>query len=320
MAKIDKGEECIVSAAMFFQRKRVIVLLAVLCTFLWGCAYPAVKLGYRLLGIPSGDMAGQMVFAGLRFSLAGIAGLILSLMLRRKMPLPAEKSQWNGILLLGILQTGIQYFFFYVGLAHTTGVRGSIFNTTSTFMTVLLTGVVLRKTDPLTPRKLVGCGLGLSGAVLINLNGPLAAPFTLLGDGFVLLSAASLAVGALLTKTITRKIDPLLLTGWQLFVGGALLLGAGLALGGRITQWSGKAAALLAFMVFISTAAFTLWTYLLKYNQVSSITVFNSLVPIFGVTLSGLVLGEAFLSPTSLAALALVCLGIFIVNYAKKEK
>ena len=307
------------SAADFFRRKQVIVLLAVLCTFLWGCAYPAVKLGYSLLGIPSGDMAGQMVFAGLRFSLAGVAGLILSLLLRRRPPLP-EKGQWPGILLLGALQTGIQYFFFYVGLAHTTGVRGSIFNTTSTFMTVLLTGLVFRKADPLTPRKLIGCALGLSGAVLINLNGPLAAPFTLLGDGFVLLSAASLAVGALLTKSITRNTDPLLLTSWQLLFGGILLLGAGLGLGGRITQWSGKAAALLAFMVFISTAAFTLWTYLLKYNAVSSITVFNSLVPIFGVALSGLVLGEAFLSFTSLAALALVCLGIFVVNYSKKAK
>ena len=302
----------------FFQRKQVIVLVAVFCTFLWGCAYPAVKLGYSLLGIASGDMAGQMVFAGLRFSLAGVAALVLAACLKRKLPLP-EKSQWPGILMLGALQTGIQYFFFYVGLAHTTGVRGSIFNTTSTFMTVLLTGLVFRRTDPLTPRKLIGCALGLSGAVLINLNGPLAAPFTLLGDGFVLLSAASLAVGALMTKAFTQNSDPLLLTGWQLFVGGVLLLGAGFVLGGRITQWSGKAAALLAFMVFISTAAFTLWTYLLKYNQVSSITVFNSLIPIFGVTLSGLVLGEKFLSLTSIAALALVCLGILVVNYSGKK-
>jgi drug/metabolite transporter (DMT)-like permease len=51
-----------------------------------------------------------------------------------------------------------------------------------------------------------------------------------------------------------------------------------------------------------------------KHNRVGMVTVFNFLVPIFDVLLSALFLGETVLAWRNLIALALVCLGIWLVT------
>jgi drug/metabolite transporter (DMT)-like permease len=75
---------------------------------------------------------------------------------------------------------------------------------------------------------------------------------------------------------------------------------------------------LLVYLVILSSAAFSLWTTLLKYNRVSMITVFNFMVPIFGTLLSALFLNESFLEWKNALALLLVCLGIWLVT--KEDK
>lgn len=312
MAEID--------TVRFYQNRRNMVLLAVVCTFLWGCAFPAVKAGYSLFAIGGEDVAGQMVFAGVRFFTAGLVTLALSWAAEKRPPL-LTRQQIPGGILLGLMQTGLQYFFFYVGLAHTTGTRGSILNATSTFMTVLMVGILWRTKEPLTGRKVLGCLLGFGGVVLVNLGGGMAEQtFTLLGEGFVLLSAFSSAVAALMTKAFAQSTSPMTLTGWQLSIGGFVLLAAGLFMGGTLRNGGPKGFLLLAFMVMISTAAFSIWTALLKHNPVSQVSVYNFLIPVFGTALSGLVLGEGFPGFGGLAALALVCLGIVAVNGAARKQ
>ena len=53
-------------------RPWVVGLAASFCCLLWGSAFPAVKIGYQLLGIGGEDSAAQIVYAGLRFFIAGI--------------------------------------------------------------------------------------------------------------------------------------------------------------------------------------------------------------------------------------------------------
>ena len=56
-----------------FLKKTVIVcLLAMICCVLWGSAFPGIKIGYKLWNIDIKDMASQIVFAGVRFFLAGV--------------------------------------------------------------------------------------------------------------------------------------------------------------------------------------------------------------------------------------------------------
>ena len=67
-------------------------------------------------------------------------------------------------------------------------------------------------------------------------------------------------------------------------------------------------------MAFLSAAAFTVWTMLLKYNPASKIAVYNFLIPIFGTTFSVMFLNESIFNLRSLLALILACAGIYIVN------
>ena len=67
-------------------------------------------------------------------------------------------------------------------------------------------------------------------------------------------------------------------------------------------------------MALLSTVAFSLWSMLLKYNQVGQVAIFGFSIPIFGSLLSALILGEKLFSLQNLAALALVSAGILVVN------
>jgi drug/metabolite transporter (DMT)-like permease len=60
------------------------------------------------------------------------------------------------------------------------------------------------------------------------------------------------------------------------------------------------------------------WAQLLKHNPVGKISVYCFLNPVFGVILSGIILGDEFMNLNTLAALVLVSLGVYIVNRPQK--
>ncbi len=297
-----------------FSRPRNVVLLATLCCLLWGSAYPAIKGGYALLDIARSDTAAQLAFAGWRFLLAGGLLLVIARLMGKRVWALAP-AQWGQLGLLGLAQTTLQYVFFYVGLAHTTGVKGSILNATGTFFSVLLAHW-LYANDRLNRRKALGCAVGFAGVMVVNLRGAqgLDASFTLLGEGFIVIAAFVLSAASIYGKRLSQRIDPMVMTGWQLGLGGLVLLLAGLAGGGAITGWSAGSLALLGYMAVLSAVAFALWAALLKHNRVGQVTVFNFLIPVFGALLSALFLGEAVLEWRNLAALVMVCGGIWLVT------
>ena len=57
-----------------------IALLACLCCFLWGSATPAIKIGYEWFGVGADDIASRILFAGVRFVIAGILTAILEVL------------------------------------------------------------------------------------------------------------------------------------------------------------------------------------------------------------------------------------------------
>lgn len=76
---------------------------------------------------------------------------------------------------------------------------------------------------------------------------------------------------------------------------------------------------MLVYLAMISAVAYSLWGILLKYNPISRVAVFGFMNPVIGVILSAIVLDEKdTLGVTSVIALILVCIGIYIVNRAPK--
>ena len=297
----------------FFSNRKVVFLLASLCCLLWGSAYPAIKNGYAMFAIATDDVSSKMVFAGYRFVFAGLLLLIMALLTKRDI----FNLSWKNlreITTLGLTQTSIQYVFFYVGLAYTTGVKGSIMNATGTFFSVLLAHFIYHN-DRLSLNKVIGCLIGFAGVMVVNFSQDLLDfHFTLLGEGFVVIAAFVLSAATIYGKKISRNMDSIILTGYQLAIGGVVLTAVGYATGGSLTGFTLKSTALLSYTALLSSVAFALWTILLKYNRVGLVTIFNFLVPIFGAILSAIFLGESILEWKNVIALALVCSGIWLVT------
>lgn len=296
-----------------YQTRSGVFALATLCCILWGSAYPAIKNGYALLHIAPSDIASQMLFAGWRFALAGAILLMVATAMKKQI-LALSRRQMGQVALLGLTQTAIQYVFFYVGLAHASGVKSSIMNATGVFFSVVLAHFIYAN-DRLSARKLLGCAVGFLGVVVVNLGGgALGFDFSLLGEGFVIIAAFVLAAASIYGKRLSASMDPMVMTGWQLLVGGLILTGVGMAGGGRLEGFNPQSGALLLYMALLSSVAFAVWSLLLKHNPVGMIAAFNFLVPVFGVALSAIFLGESLLRWSYLAALALVCGGIWLVT------
>lgn len=103
-------------AQKFFSKPWVLVLTAVLCCVLWGSAFPAIKTGYAYFSIDSADHGAQILFAGLRFTLAGLLVIAFECVRRRKFLIPSRKDL-PAIGILSLAQTSLHYIFFYLGLS-----------------------------------------------------------------------------------------------------------------------------------------------------------------------------------------------------------
>ena len=286
---------------------RQLYLPAILCTALWGSAAPCVKRGYELFAVSADAPFSQLVFAGWRFALAGMLVLLVTgLKGHRIVP---KRDEIKPILAISLFQSMLQYVCYYIGLSGTTGTKGSVLSGTQTFFALLLAHC---------RRKTLGCICGFAGVLALGLGG--LNGFNLTGDGLVLLSAVSAGAGALVSRIYTPGRDPMLLTGWQLLIGGCFLLGVGTAGGGALGRVTLGGVLLLGYMIALSAAAFTIWTALLGKFPVGKVSLFGFLIPVFGTLFSALVLGENIFTVRNLAALVLVSGGIAVANSTSTKK
>lgn len=305
-----------------FMRKTAVVCMgAFLCCLLWGSAFPCIKIGYEMMKIPPDAVSSQILYAGYRFTLAGVLVIALGSIGSRRFLHPT-KASIGKVFCLSSLQTVAQYLLFYIGLAHTSGVKASIIEALNVFVAILAASILFRQ-EKLTVQKIMGCIAGFIGVAVININGSgFDMSMSFLGEGFIFLSTAAYAFSSVLLKRYSKTENPVMLSGYQFLAGGIAMSICGYAAGGRVTGFTPASAALLIYMACISAVAYTLWGLLLKYNPISRVAVFGFMNPVFGVILSAWLLGEhkQAAGVRSVLALLLVCMGIFVVNYKKEDK
>ena len=304
-----------------FQSPLILTFIALLCCALWGSATPAIKTGYKLLQVEG--VSSIMLFAGIRFFLAGIFTVIIFSITRRKFLFP-KKENFGRIMIVASVQTVIQYIFFYLGLAYTSGVKGTIASGSGAFFAVLIASLIFRQ-EKLTVKKIIACVIGFIGIVLINLNGLTFSsdPLDLMGVAFVLLSAIALSFSSVLIKKYSAYEDPVTISGYQFIIGGFFMILIGLVFGGEIDLSNAFGVLDLIYLSLLSAVAYSLWGILLKHNPVSKVTVFNFTTPVFGVLLTMLLLpGESSsVNPINLViTLLLISSGILLLNYKKVDK
>ena len=253
--------------------------------------------------------------------LAGLMTIVFGSVLARKLLIP-KKESWKSILTLSLVQTVGQYYFFFMALANTSGVRGSIINASGNFIAILFAAFIFRF-EKMTLRKMAGCLVGMAGILLILGGGQAlmaGGRVTLAGEGAMLMADFFYAASGCLIKIFSRSENPVTLSGYQFMIGGLILFAVGSLMGGHLIFYTSGCVLNLLYMGFISAGAYTLWGVLLKYNPVSRVSILGFINPVMGVLLSAMFLGEgkeAF-SFTGLLALLLVSAGIIIVNTSKK--
>jgi drug/metabolite transporter (DMT)-like permease len=297
----------------------VVCGLALICCALWGSAFPCVKLGYAMFRIPAAAAASQILFAGMRFSLAGLLVLVLGSLLQKRPLIPKNLRTLGRAGKLSVFQTILQYIFFYIGLANTTGVKASIIEGANVFIAILVASLIFHM-EKFTVPKIIGCAAGFAGVVIVNLNGAgLDFHMTFRGEGLILLSTVAYSFSSVLMKRYSREEDPVTLSGWQFFFGGLFMMAVGFLCGGKIGPVQGGGGPMLLYLALISAVAYTLWGILLQYNPVSRVAVFGFMNPVLGVVFSAWLLqeGEQAFGWRSLAALILICIGIVLVNRAQ---
>lgn len=301
----------------FWSGKVGLILGALICNFLWGSAIPAVTQGYQLLAIET-SVGGQMLFAGVRFAVSGIAILFFWAFTQRQ-ALPLTPSTLKDSARLCLLWTVGQYACYYVGMAHATGVSASIIQGFEVFVTLLL-GALCFHSEALTARKVAGSLIGVAGIALFSGGGTVG--FSWMGEGLLAAGTVFASAASQLLAKYSKHSDPIVLAGAQFVLGGLVLAVLGLSLGGQLALATPAAWGILAWLILVSSVAYGLWSYLIATHPVSSVVVWSFTLPVFGVLLSLVLLGDQGnpFGLTSALAVALLCLGIWLVDADASKK
>lgn len=297
-----------------FSKPPIRVLTAVLCTLLWGSAYPLIKLGYEKMDIVT--IPDKLMFAGVRYVAAGLM-LFVFLLVFSGRSLVIEKSRISLVVLYGLVQTGFMYFLNYMGLSYTTATKTSVLTALSAFLAVVLSPLFF-KNEKITFLKIIGCLIGIGGVMIVNM-GFLSGSFSFTGEGLIIIAMILNTFGGFIGKTAGRG-NPFGASTYQLFIGGTFLCIIAFIFGSRL-RFNYEGMLITLFLALVSSGAFSLWCVLLTCNDASKIMVFNLLIPLFGALFSFLILGEReIFDPLYIVSLIMISTGIILVNYEKKPE
>ncbi|WP_020061153.1 DMT family transporter [Bacillus sp. 123MFChir2] len=304
-------------AERFFTHPLGVFVAALSATFLWGSAFPFIKLSYVQLDIQPHEVGEQILFAGYRFFLAGMMLLFFFKLLGRNVSF--QKGTTKQLVQIGLFQTFLQYVCFYIGLSYSTGIEGAVISGTSSFFQIVFAHF-LYKDDSLNMRKIIGVSIGFCGVVLVNIpKGDMNFHF---GIGELLLLGAAMlySYGNILAKEGSKTMDVGYMTAYQMIIGSLGLLFIGIFQVGLMPfTFHMQTLLMLLYLSFLSAAGFCIWNTVMKYNKIGKVSMYMFFIPVFGVILSSLILGEAIHSFV-LFGLACVATGIIIVNRTRSER
>lgn len=302
----------------YLTKKWIVICIAIFCSILWGSAFPVLKVSYEEMHMAADDTIAKIVLAGMRFLLAGLL-LLVGLFIWKRKALLVTKRQLLFLAIFGLIQTALQYFFFYNGLAKTSGMQGAILVSSGTFFTIILAHFFY-KNDRLNLAKTIGLIAGFSGIIAANWGQEFQLGFQLTGEGFMILSALTGAIGTIMAKEMAVGIHPFALTGWQLTIGSLLMLFVGVPqLQQNAIVFTPFGWGLLIYSAILSATAFALWYSILKYNKAGEISIYKFVTPVSGAILSAMFISGEQFNIYIIIGLLLVAIGIVSVNYRKPK-
>ena len=291
------------------------VLLASLCQALWGVVFPVIKKSYELFSISG--VGSTLLFASIRFMIAGVILLLLDTFMEKRFPV-LDKKGYASVFMLGTIQTGLAYAFQYIAMISASSINCSILNGTGVIFSTIIAHFI-SKDDKMNGRKALGGVLGFIGVLVCFLWGGKLEGFSLKGEGLMLLSILTFVTGTNLSRIVTTGIKSVVVSGYNLLVGGAELFILSLFLGGRIGNGGLYGIMCLVFLSLTSCVCLYLWTALSSANSVSKVAVFQCINPITGAIAASLLLGENVFQPKYIVSVFLVTISIIIITKGRKK-
>ena len=274
---------------------------------LWASASVATK-----FGIHSAD---PLILANVRFFVAGLLLLGLSAIFQPQMPRWPAPKEWPQLLLFALLNTTIYLGAFVVSMTEVSAGIGSLSTATGPLFVIVISGFWLGR--KLKTEEIAGVFLGLLGAALATFP-LLQNSFTTLRGLLILMTGiVSVSVATVYYARVQWQLSNLAFNGWQVFIGGFLLLPFTLVFADfQRTIYDIQFWLSVGWLIIpVSVGALQLWFYLLKQDAVRA-SLWLFLCPIFGFTYSSILLNEP-LSWHTFAGTILVIAGLYV---AQREK
>lgn len=300
-----------------FKDKRSSIIVALIAMFLWGTAIPMIKITYKTLSIPSEDMGAKILVAGIRFFLAGLIVVVYKMIFEKK-KFNVNKNNIKFFISIMMIQVVIQYIFYYIGLAHTTGVKSSIIQSLN-FLIVIIFAHILMEDDKINLKKIIAVVIGIFAAILCNIHESGNLEFHFIGEGFIFISTTFNALGSVVVKKWGKNESAYDMSAVQFIFGGLILIIIGNLSTGFNIQFNLKGVLLILYGAFISSTAFVIWYNLLHYQKAGKVGIFKLFIPIFGSILSIIFLGDKF-NTYLLIALGLTSFATIFLNSNIMEK
>ena len=286
---------------------------------LWGTAIPLIKSTYVELAIGREDTGLKILLAGIRFFLAGLMTFTYFKIRNKGHRIDYKKINLKFIVILALIQTSLQYIFYYIGLSHVAGVKSSIIQSTNAFIVVLISAVLLPD-DKVNPNIILALILGTLGIFITNYTGEsLSGSLRFSGEGFILIATFFNALASVMLRKYGKGENPFIVTSFQFILGSLVLIVLGIALSGGFLPLTTKGMLMILYGSFISACAFSIWTWVLQQYSANEFGVYKLFIPIFGSLFSIIFLGEEFTFKL-VVGMALVLLGSLILNKKKQDK
>ena len=292
-------------------KRHIMTIVALAVCLLWGSAFMMIVTGYDVMNVNTGDVFQIMLFAGMRFFVSACLIFLYALIFKKNMRLNFRG--FKLVLVLGLLQTFGQYLFLFLSLRTVHPANSSILASFNIFLTVIIAHFAYRN-EKLSWQKIIGLTIGITG--IIVLNGGASGQLSWTGEGYMFLSTVFGAVSGIYIKKITKTLSPFVIAAYQLLIGSSLLIIIGLTFSSDIQFTVTPASSMtLLYLGFISAAAFTTWATLLKYNKISQVSIYKFSIPVFGVLIAFIFMGQAPNLISLLIALVMVASGILLINW-----
>ena len=282
-------------------------VLFVLLAAIWGGSFVAIEVG--LHEIPA------LSFAALRFTVAGAIVLAYAAHATDRWR-PRGRREWFAVSVVGVFVFGIHQGALYLGERHVSGAVAAIVVSLAPVLTVGFASQLYEHAG-IDGTQAAGLLAGIAGVVVVANPGGTEGVH-LVGLALVFLSAASFALGAVLTGKLPGGGLPLeTLEAWAMLVGSAGLWTAATVRGEAIgaVTWTPTALASFAYLSVVAGAGgYLLYFLLLDRVGASEINLVSYLEPVGAGVVAWLLLGDV-LAPTALAGFAVIFLGFALVKH-----